>query len=131
MSEFNFYDKNGNRFEYPENTIINSNLKGDHNEPVENIIDNNVNTKYCSSAWGGKQTGNCSISIDLGINNYIDINNYMYYAYYTANDVKGRDPVSWIISGSNDGEKWIILDSQNDQIITDNRKTKTQNWTIN
>lgn len=97
------------------------------------MIDNNINTKYCNCHLDNTQlsSGKCVIIIDMGINNYIDINNYMYYAYYTANDTIGRDPISWTIFGSNNGSEGTTLDIQNDQEITNSRKIKTQIWSIN
>lgn len=37
-----------------------------------------------------------------------------YYTFATGNDRISRDPVSWVLSGSNDGSDWTVLDTRND-----------------
>ncbi len=38
-----------------------------------------------------------------------------YYAITSADDVPARDPESWILQGSNDGNNWTDLDTRNNQ----------------
>jgi len=47
------------------------------------------------------------------------------YRFTTANDVDGRDPVSWKLEGSQDGSTWTILDEVFDYATTNSRKTAT------
>ena len=131
LSEFAFYDENQNRYSFPQGTSITASLtEASSSESISKIIDNNVETKYCSTQWGNQQDGYCVIDIDLGQNNYIDISQYGNYAYYTGNDATERDPISWILTASTDGTNYDLLDMRLDQTITDSRKTKTQSWEL-
>lgn len=52
------------------------------------------------------------------------------YRWSTANDATARDPISWVISGSNDGVTWTVLDTKSDQTITDTRQTYTSDYSF-
>lgn len=77
-------------------------------------IDNNVNTKW----------------LDVNIKSLIitfpsqKISNM--YTFTTANDVKERDPISWVFYGSNDGTTWTIIDTQTNYATTDVRFTQLE-----
>lgn len=47
------------------------------------------------------------------------------YSIASANDVPGRDPSSWILYGSNDGETWVSLDSREGITFSARQQTKT------
>ena len=50
------------------------------------------------------------------------------YSVTTGNDNELRDPTSWIVSGSTDGETWTELDS--DQYPTDIERLTTYHYDI-
>ena len=134
MSELVFYKENGIQFTYPSTTTITSNLNGaSNNEAITKLIDNNVDTKYCSNLWGSSQTGNCTIIIDLGEGRYLDIDKYSSYSYYTANDANTRDPISWNLSVSKDGLSYELIDIKADATddITTTRKARCNLWSYN
>lgn len=68
-------------------------------EGIANLIDGDDQTKFLgfgSSVW---------VQYDAGEPYFLDR-----YAITSANDFDGRDPYSWILSGSNDGHTWTQLD---------------------
>lgn len=74
------------------------------NEGIEKLIDNSSSTKYLtfhSSGWVQYQAPKAFL-----------INAY---SITSANDADERDPYSWTLSGSNDGEQWTVLDARNHQ----------------
>ena len=137
MTEFKIYDTSGNRFSYPSGTSATSsiaaNTYGGGNYTANRLLDNNTGTKFCCAdyGWGSSQNGTCDIIINVGNDNYIDFNQYSYYGYTTGNDWDNRDPISWILYGSNDNETWDELDIRNDESITTSRNANTQKWSIN
>ena len=129
MSEWYLYDTNQNKYTYPTGTTITTTLAGSSSESIEKLIDNNTGTKYCSTRWGSSQTGECTIEIDLGEGNEINLGNYPYYSYCTANDSDSRDPISWTIYCSADGENFFQVDSRSDvNDIPTARRTETTKW---
>lgn len=71
------------------------------NEGVENLIDNNVNTKFLTFnafAWVQYQAPKPYIISS--------------YSLTSANDADVRDPVNWTLSGSNDGSNWTVIDEK-------------------
>ena len=58
------------------------------------------------------------------------------YELTSANDAEGRDPQSWIFSGSPDGQEWTVLDHPTDVVFSKRRETlafpvkfsRTFNW---
>ncbi len=91
---------------------------GGGNEGPEKSIDLDVNTKWLDF---NKQ----AIVFDFGAPVTIDE-----YNYATANDADGRDPVSWVLSGSDDNVTWTPLDVRSDQAITTDRFTYQAGWEI-
>ncbi len=72
-------------------------------EGITNLADKNVKTKFLTfhnSAWVQfKAVDACVLSR---------------YSLTSANDAPVRDPKSWTLMGSNDGEIWVTLDTQSD-----------------
>ncbi len=109
LSEFDLLDQD---MEEVENLDIYS-YTGEHfnNEEQENLVDNNVNTKYCGI-------------FDNGVYLYFDAGETIVpygYRLYTANDTgnsPGRNPISWKLYGSDaklespDAAGWILLDER-------------------
>ena len=42
----------------------------------------------------------------------------------SANDAPERDPKSWVVEGSNDGQTWAPIDSQTNQSFTGRQQEK-------
>lgn len=87
-------------------------------EPPEAVKDVNLDTKWLD--FNKKE-----LVFDFGVATTIDG-----YNFATANDATERDPVSWILYGSDDNTNWIPLDVRADQAITTARKTYQSSWVI-
>lgn len=81
-------------------------------ETPPNLIDFNFSTKFCSSS----ATGPWTINIDLS-----QLTAFTGYTWYTANDLVGRDPVSWTFETSVDNSTWVLRDSVSNFATTINR----------
>lgn len=120
FSNIRFKDSGGTNFTYPTGTAIscsNSTLGG---EGVENLIDNNVNTKMCCT-WSSPAV----ITITFPSGSEIDINEYNIFEWDTANDETNRDPITWSLRGSNtqDFSDEEILNEEIKYAVTTARKT--------
>ncbi|MEE6272449.1 ThuA domain-containing protein [Georgenia wangjunii] len=73
------------------------------NEGVENLIDGSENTKWLAFAR--------TATITLELAEPAVITNY---ALTSANDFAARDPQTWTLRGSTDGETWVDLDTRSD-----------------
>ena len=138
MSEWCLFDKNYNQYIYSPETKIVSNLEGNINfrtiEKIDNLIDGDINTKYCTDMWSNNykkisKDGSCIIIIDLG--KTFNLNDYPYYSYYTGNDYEDRDPVSWTIYGSDNGINYTVIDSRNKINPPTDRNKMCDYWTYN
>lgn len=74
-----------------------------NNEGVENLIDDDENTKWLAFAR--------TATITLELEEPAVITNYV---MTSANDFAGRDPETWTLRGSTDGETWVDLDTRSD-----------------
>ena len=117
LSIFNLLDANDNRMSWAGATATAS-TPGFNNEGAENILDNQTSTKYCANYTSGMY-----ITIDAGSGNGFDLAIYNKYQWYTANDEPARDPVSWIISASNNGTNWKTLAQVSNATILTERYT--------
>ncbi len=97
-------------------------------EGPEKVIDSNLNTKWLDFAFSaGGQDGSSVLVVDVGAGQTVLFNSYH---WATANDEVGRDPISWNVYGSNDGENWILLDVKSDQTVPEARSTYTDDYTL-
>jgi len=81
-------------------------------EDYENLIDRNTQTKYLTfhaEAW-----------IQFQVPNPYIVNSY---SITSANDHPERDPMSWALYGSNDGNNWTAIDSQSNQTFSQRFQT--------
>lgn len=76
-------------------------------EGAGKLIDNSENTKYCTrfygSAWVNFQSARPA-EVTL-------------YSITAADDQDARDPRSWTLEASNDGESWELVDSRSNQVF--------------
>ena len=117
LSEFDLIDKNGN--EISPLTLYATTGTGFDNEGLENLFDNNTDTKFCGLFNAGTTL---YIYIDAG--RLVELSGYR---ITTANDTEtypGRNPVTWSLLGSNtkseqpDDDVWMLLDRRvNDNTI--------------
>jgi hypothetical protein len=103
LSVFQFLDANNNVYSYPSGTTVTTSMSGySGNESPANIIDGNLNTKFCSPWSSGHY-----LQINLGSSEGIDINKYSRFRWYTANDGDWRDPISFRVLFSTDGTNFV------------------------
>jgi hypothetical protein len=89
------------------------------NERVENLIDNDINTKYlvrAVSSW-----------MEIEMNRFSKLTGY---TITSANDAPSRDPRSWQLKGWDDNaDQWVTLHTVNDNPEWNNR-FKAKVWTF-
>jgi hypothetical protein len=90
-------------------------------EGSSKLIDNNVNTKYLIGNFGG-------VAITLKYNSLVTAKAY---TMTSGNDADDRDPKSWTLEGSSDGNNWIILDKREGEVFSDRTQTKRYEFTNN
>lgn len=81
-------------------TITNPNGRNPRNEEPFRANDGNKNTKWLDFNIN-------PLIYDFGAPVIVDS-----YQLTTANDFNGRDPVRWLLEGSNDADSWDILDNK-------------------
>lgn len=110
FSELGFRDSEGNNFTFPASMTATSSMPAyTASETVDKLFDGNTSTKLCISFPSGSTE---EVTIDLGEGNYLDINEYMYYYWCSANDQASRDPETWKLYGANqsDFSDKVVLD---------------------
>ena len=119
LSMFQFLDKDNNVYSYPAGTTVSTSMTGySSNEGPGNILDGNVNTKFCCPWSAGAY-----LQINIGGSEGIDINKYSRFRWYTANDGDWRDPTSFKVLFSTDGTNFIEGVTVTNASITTARKS--------
>jgi hypothetical protein len=119
----------GTRVDYTGATATNTggfNLTG---QDASKAIDNNTATVFLDMSGNGTVGANATgvtkswvLQIDFGSRRAVDG-----FRYITGADVNGRDPVRWVLEGSNDASSWSTIHVQStDATITTSRTTATQ-----
>ncbi len=116
MSDIQFQDENDNR--YPFNYSASCTFDGNSGAA---LIDGGVKSKV-AIVWN--PSSGSDVIIDVGQGG-LDISIYKKFAWFTANDYPGRDPISWKVYGSNDSSfiNAYLLNQENDVEITTARNT--------
>ena len=96
-----------------------SNTGGDSpsGESPTQAVDGNLGTKWLDF------TKFSSLTLDFGTPVFSDG-----YRFATANDASERDPVSWILEGSNDNLNWDEIDTRSFADIPNTRQTYTEKF---
>ena len=84
------------------------------NESLSKLTDGNLSTKwldFSATSW-------VQFASAIG-------QKWNTYEITSANDAPERDPKAWTISGSNDGIKWIVLDTRIDELWNGRSLTRT------
>ncbi|WDE97266.1 glycoside hydrolase N-terminal domain-containing protein [Lentisphaera profundi] len=101
---------------HPEQFSLNATCPshgGDGGEGVSQAFNNNVKSKWCLE-HNNKEV--------LALIKYMGKTSPLTsYTLTSANDIPSRDPKSWELEASKDGEEWITLDSQRDVAIWEKR----------
>jgi hypothetical protein len=128
MSEFQLTFM-GTRVDYTGASATNPSGANPAGQDASKAIDNNTSTVFLD--WSGNGTIGTDVTgvtkswvlqIDFGSRRTIDG-----FRYITGADVNGRDPVQWVLEGSNDNSTWTTIHTQStDASITTSRTTATQ-----
>ena len=119
----------GSRIDYTGASATNPGGFNPSGEDASKCIDNNNATKFLDMSGNGTVLGNATgavisrvLKIDFGSVRTVDG-----FRYTTGNDSTWRDPVQWLLEGSNDDSKWAVIHSQTvDATITATRNAQTQ-----
>ena len=119
----------GTRVDYTGATATNPSGSNPSGQDASKAIDNNTGTVFLD--WSGNGTIGSDVTgvikswvlqIDFGSRRTVDG-----FRYITGADVNGRDPVRWVLEGSNDASSWSTIHVQStDATITTSRTTATQ-----
>lgn len=107
---------------YPSGTTCTGSLPASSSsEDADKLIDGSTSTKYCCS-WLSNR--GCDIIITFPTGSELDVTQYTYWSWYTANDDATRDPTSWQLYGANqsDFSDAVLLDSITNFSPTSTRK---------
>jgi len=119
----------GTRVDYTGATATNPNGYNPSGQGPSSGIDNNTSTVFLDQSGNGTVLGaptgaikSWVLKIDFGSRRTVDG-----FRYTTGADVQGRDPVQWVLEGSNDDSSWSTIHVQSsDASITTSRTTQTQ-----
>lgn len=128
MSEFKLIDNSGAEVSLSslgEVTVTASPNSTSSSESLTNLIDGDVNTKWCNTAY--TPPTNVYFEFSEPVDNLPSV--YKGYCWYTANDGSGRDPVSWTIFVSENGNTWEQIAKVENASITDDRNALAGTWT--
>ena len=93
-------------------------------EDATKVVDGDLGSKWCQPA-SIVTDGNAWIQLD-----YADRQKVTSYEWYTANDADVRDPVSWRLFGSLDGETWHLLSQvEMCETVPTDRQVRAGTWT--
>lgn len=94
----------------------------DNNEGSKKLVDNDINTKFLQSDFSG----------DLWVQLIFDEPQLVgAYTMTSANDAEERDPKTWDLQGSMDGENWVTLDRRKDEKFVGRFQTKRYDFDTN
>lgn len=119
----------GTRVDYTGASASNPGGSNPSGQDASKAIDNSAATVFLD--WSGNGTVGADVTgvtkswvlqIDFGSRRAVDG-----FRYTTGADVNGRDPVQWVLEGSNDASTWSTIHAQStDASITTSRATATQ-----
>ncbi|WP_375102464.1 glycoside hydrolase N-terminal domain-containing protein [Paenibacillus sp. RS8] len=97
-------------------TVTASSDNPQYGEPISNLTDGSVNTKWYSG------DGAPPFWVQWA---YEEAKVITGYSFTSGNDVPDRDPKSWTLKGSNDGKQWTILDNRSNEEFASRKQKKS------
>ncbi|MBQ8382772.1 MAG: GH92 family glycosyl hydrolase [Clostridia bacterium] len=85
-----------------------------------NLFDGQADTKYCIDL--SNISASSPVVMIFGLDAGCTVEGYR---LTTANDAELRDPKTWKLYGSTDGESWTVIDSRTNESFTDRKQTRT------
>ena len=129
FSEIQLFDENGvviapDRFEISYDPKEHGSPNFPSKESPEKAVDGDVNTKWLDWRAGTDKAiePRRAVWLQLKMKDSQNPQRLSGYKWYTANDSQARDPASWRLLASNDGENWQTLDVATAIKVTSNRK---------
>lgn len=101
----------------PSSVRCNADPNNNPNETSAMLFDGNISTKW----YAGDINANVKPVIDW---EYPTPRNITSYNMTSGNDAPGRDPKSWQLYGSNDGNNYTLLDTRTNITFEDRQQTK-------
>ena len=110
-------------------TVTNPGGSNPGSEGIGNLSDNNTSNKWLDFNFNGNNstpsTGNSTV-----IWQFSTAKSFNGYIWYTGNDSDGRDPITWTISGSNNGSTYTTLHTVTGATITTSRNSLAGTFTF-
>jgi hypothetical protein len=117
MSEFIFTNNSSDIVIQPTNVdVTNPDGSNPVNEIPSKLVDGTTTTKFLDFSF----KTNKITTVIFNFKNRIIANGYR---WVTGNDTVGRDPTSWILSGSNDNNIWVVLSTVSNYSPPDREKS--------
>ena len=110
-------------FIMPEVINISGNCDNPNNpgEGLQMLFDGNVNTKWFSN--DGFKGFPCYVTWQYNMGSFT----LSQYKITSGNDMQDRDPKSWNLYGSDDGENYTLIDARTNITFTERKQTQTFN----
>jgi alpha-L-fucosidase 2 len=89
-------------------------------ESIGNSVDGNPATKWCIVHGGRPLMWQVTLPERTSVSAY---------AFTAAEDIPGRDPKTWTLAGSDDGETWTVVDRRQNEPRFKKRRTK-KTWQV-
>lgn len=94
----------------------------DANEGSKKVVDGDNNTKFFQSGFAGDLVMKFQLNAPVLAGGYI---------MTSANDSADRDPKGWVLQGSEDGIKWITLDTKTSETFPGRNQRKIYHFNNN
>lgn len=91
-------------------------------EGSQKLVDFDIQTKFFTNGF------NAAFWIQQESTNAVVANSYL---ISSANDASDRDPKSWQLQGSNDGNKWTVLDTRQDETFESRNEFRVYDFNNN
>lgn len=128
FADIRFEDSEGTYFNFSGATATCNQTTSSSEGPAQ-CIDNNLDTKINMTNHSPSVASPDEVTIYIP--NGIDFSIYNTWSWWTANDTRQRDPISWQLYASNDGETWELLDEQTNYEVTTTRKAQAYSAQLN
>lgn len=92
----------------------------DAGEGSKKLVDNDVETKFLQSGFSG------DLWFQLEFYNPVVLGGY---TFTSGNDADGRDPLTWRLEASKDGNNWTVLDTRENEYFSTRKETRTFTFT--
>jgi hypothetical protein len=110
-------------------TVTNPGGSNPGSEGITNLSDNSTSNKWLDFAFNGNNAvpsvGNSTV-----IWQFSTAKSFNGYIWYTGNDSSERDPITWTISGSNNGSTYTTLHTVTGATVTTSRNALAGTFTF-